>query len=115
MDRVTRFSVTCPECGQDDNVRHSQMKWYESPAQWLGRIMYRCYDCGHRFLGDAKAPAMPPRLESASGTAPDSRPVCPNCAHAVELLLTAEEFREARLLGWYISCPKCSAAFVYHA
>lgn len=37
--------------------------------------------------------------------------ICPNCQHETELILTAEEEREARADGWYVSCPKCLASY----
>ncbi len=115
MDRVTRWRIECPLCADDSNVHSSGMKWYESPAMLIGKRPYRCYNCGHRFLGSTQAEAMAPQLESTSGESPDVEVHCPNCEKKVELLLSAAEFQAARTTGWYVSCPKCTTAFVYHA
>jgi endogenous inhibitor of DNA gyrase (YacG/DUF329 family) len=39
---------------------------------------------------------------------------CPQCGKHSELILTTQEALEARSKGWYVSCPKCQAAYIHH-
>lgn len=113
MDRRIRWKLACPECEYEE-VHLSRMRWYERPWRLLGRRMYRCYMCGARFLHrTASTPAGASRAPDQGSGGPGA--ACPNCGHRFRLVLSNDERLAAQASGWFVSCPQCRAAFVYHA
>lgn len=104
----------CPLCEASGHVHESRTRfWHDLPGLLLLRRPYRCYACGERFLSRTIAKARP-RQPAVPRDEPAIETRCPNCLRDIKLLLSPDARSEAYRVGWYVSCPSCSAAFVYH-
>lgn len=44
------FSITCPHCYEENDVRRSHRNIVDFWFSWLGIYPFRCGSCAHRFF-----------------------------------------------------------------